>query len=117
MISDIWPSEPARQARRKLLRLAAAGDDPEIAELAREILAGRLRFRDALGSSAYSEILLTRLEPELSGWADASGHPEDLLTEALAEIEEFPEPAVPPTRAATPADDEDFEQRTYLRRA
>lgn len=117
-MSDIWPSERGLQARHKLLRLAAAGDDAEIAELAREILTGRLRFRDALGSPAYSEILLTRLEPELSGWANTSdSHPEDLLTEALAEIEEFPEPATPPTPAMTPADDEDFEQRTYLRRA
>jgi hypothetical protein len=126
LMSDIWSSERGRQARHKLLRLAADGDDPEIAELAREILAGRMEFRDALNSSAYSEILLSRLQPKLRIWADlpesereyARQHADELLTEAISAIEEIPiEPAqTKPPAVAEEVDDEDFEQRTYLRR-
>ena len=132
-MSDIWSSERGRQARHKLLRLAAAGDDREIAELAREMLAGRMDFRDPTLSSAYSEILLRRLEPALQTWEHLSesereyarDHAEELLAEAISAIEEAPEPAQTDNPTPTSArartrptvdDEEDFDLRTYLRR-
>jgi hypothetical protein len=127
-MSDIWLSERGRQARHKLLRLAAAGDDPETAELAREMLAGRMSLRNATYTAAYSEILLSRMDPMLRTWEQLSeserryarDHAGELLAEAISAIEELPDPerrdAETPVDTRETADDEDFEQRTYLRR-
>lgn len=128
-MSDIWLSERGRQARHKLLRLAAAGDDPEMAELAREMLAGRVSLRDATHTSAYSEILLRGMDPMLRTWEQlpeserhyARDHAGELLAEAISAIEGLPDPerrdAETPVDTREPADDdEDFELRTYLRR-
>jgi hypothetical protein len=124
--SDTWYSERGREARHKLLRLAATGDDPELAELAAEMLAGRVSLRDATHTSAYSEILLTRMEPMLQTWEQlparereyAREHAGELLAEAISAIEGLPDPDTrTPVEAPEPADDdEDFELRTYLRR-
>jgi hypothetical protein len=127
-MSDIWLSERGWQARHKLLQLAAAGDDPETAELAREMLAGRVSLRNATHTSAYSEILLSRMDPMLRTWEQLSeserhharDHAGELLAEAISAIEELPDPerrdAETPVDTRETADDEDFEQRTYLRR-
>lgn len=125
-MSNIWHTERGRQARDKILRMAAEGDDPEIAELAREILGGRIQFRDALVSSAYSEILLSRLEPQMQFWENLSEsqleyaryHADELLGEAISAIEELSDQPARTDRPAPSQPDhteEDFEQHTYLR--
>jgi hypothetical protein len=124
-MSDVWYSERGRQARHKLLSLAAESDDPEGAEMAREILSGRVEFRDILSSSAYSEILLSRLQLLADLWDGmsesertyAQDHADQLLAEAISAIENLPdepvqtEDAIPP-KAQVEDDDEDFEQHT-----
>jgi hypothetical protein len=95
---DDWDSGRGRQARHKLLRLAAAGDDRELAEMARDILSGRVEFRDMLASSAYSEILVNGFQPLADLWdgmseterAYAQDHADERRAEVLAAIEGWP---------------------------
>jgi hypothetical protein len=124
---DIWHSERGRQARQTLLRQTAAGDDPELAELAREVLAGRMELREVMYSEAYGEILHDRMQPLLAMWEalseqerqDAITNADTLLEHAVGGIEDQEEPAPPPRpapRRPQPTEDETFEFDTYLRR-
>jgi hypothetical protein len=92
------------------------------------MLAGRMSLRNATHAAAYSEILLSRMDPMLRTWEQLSeserryarDHAGELLAEAISAIEELPDPerrdAETPVDTRETADDEDFELRTYLRR-
>lgn len=104
-----------RQVRDGLLRRAARGDDPVFAELAREVLGGRMTLLQAAASSAYRERLSAAadsLAEELRGvsMADiekaAKAHPLDELLAELAEEERRDRTPKPPP---PPVDDTDFD--------
>jgi hypothetical protein len=128
-MSDVWYSGHGREARHKLLRLAADGDDPEMAEMAQEVLSGRVDFRDILSSSAYSEILQSGFQSLVDRWegmsenerTHAQNHADELLAEAIAAIEEIPDKPLQTGDPVTPnvepeEDNQDFEQRTNRQR-
>jgi hypothetical protein len=121
-VTDIWSSERGRQTRHKLLRLTASGDDPEMAELTQEILAGNITFGDSLTLSGYSEIVLSRLQPIVRIWQSMSEgerqHARPCRGASRRGDLGHRGPAGRPTPAYRSPDEteESFEDRTYLRR-
>jgi hypothetical protein len=127
-MDDVWATARGRRAELAVLHRTARGQDPILSELANEVLNGRHTLRDMAFSSAYAEEFHQRMAPLLDRWQRMSeSEREDAVTnagtynrellehfEAMAELPiDEPEHPVPPP--AEP-DEEDFSQRTYLRR-
>lgn len=126
---------PERRTRmlRTLLRAAARGGDPEIGDLARDVLAGRHTLREAINSTAYAEAISRRLAGPAEQWAAMSESARqqaladapravDRLLERVEEIErklDEQDQARPPSTVRQPArrridDDETMEDVSYL---
>ncbi|MGW4127273.1 hypothetical protein [Amycolatopsis japonica] len=110
-------NEKIRQAQQAVLRQAAKGENPVLAELAREVLAGRRTLRDAALSSAYSEALAESAMRFLDAVREvdaadfeqaAKEHPLDELIATLDDEDE-PEPPAGSPPARRPEDDTDFD--------
>lgn len=54
--------EAAEEVKRTLVTLRDGSAGPELAEMARDVLEGRISFRDVARSSAYAEPLLKAQE-------------------------------------------------------
>lgn len=54
--------QAAEEVKRTLIALRDGGASPELAEMARDVLDGRISFRDVARSSAYAEPLLKAQE-------------------------------------------------------
>lgn len=127
LADDVWATVRGRQAELAILRRTAEGANPVLAELAREVLTGRHGMRELARSSAYAEEMYQRMRPLFDRWqamSDAERH------EAAANADRYNQELLAlfetrfTTRAQTPArpphaavaDDEDFSERSYLRR-
>ncbi|WP_220142294.1 hypothetical protein [Actinoplanes hulinensis] len=63
--------EAAEEVKRTLVTLRDGGAGPELAEMARDVLEGRISFRDVARSSAYAEPLMKAQEALLRWRAQA----------------------------------------------
>ncbi|RZQ61942.1 hypothetical protein [Amycolatopsis suaedae] len=116
------PVDPAelRRFREALLRKVAAGKDPALAEMAREVQAGRISMRDA-AFGAYREQFTALREKAAAALRDVSKEDMDramaeyTLDDAVEQFDAMPDPepdeeppAKPaPARRPEPEDDED----------
>lgn len=118
-----FSADPTNDAvRRNLLqKLSINGKNPALAEMARELLAGRITPREVMTSSSYA----SALEPGVAQFQEWYG---GLPDEQRAEQEELGraaldrlanEPETPPVRARRQNppegyEDEDFSDRSWL---
>ncbi len=107
-----------RQAREVLLRRLAAGKDPVLAEMAREVRAGRTTLREA-AFGGYREALTVLTEKAAASmrqvseddmhWAMREHTLDDAIEQldAIPDPEPEPEPPAPSPRARRPEPEED----------
>ena len=72
----------AEELKRNLITLRGGGAGPELAEMARDVLDGRISFREVARSSAYAEPLI-KAQEDLLRWRSEVGEEEQakLVTE------------------------------------
>jgi len=110
--------EKVRRLRESLLRKLAAGKDPALAEMAREVQAGRITLREA-AFGAYRKQVTVLAEKAAASMRQVSK--EDLerameeytLDDAIEQVDAAPDPepveppTPPPARRPEPDEDED----------
>lgn len=118
-----FSADPTDDAvRRKLLqKLSTNSKNPALAEMARELLAGRLTPRQVMTSSSYA----SALEPGVAQFKQWYGNlsdkqraeQEELGRAALVQLANEPETPPASTRRQNPpggSEDEDFSDRSWL---
>jgi hypothetical protein len=102
------------RARKELLtKLAANTRDPGMAELARELLAGNVTPRRIVASQLYADVLEGKAEAFTSWYGGLSDEEREAAAARGEEAQR--ELATPPPTEDSPAEDEDFSDRTWLR--
>lgn len=118
-----FSADPTDDAvRRKLLqKLSVNTKNPALAEMARELLAGRITPRQVMTSSSYASALepgVAQFKQWYGGLSDKQrGEQEELGRAALDRLANEPEaPPVKPRRQNPPEgnEDEDFSDRSWL---
>ncbi|MEU0882026.1 hypothetical protein ABZ345_25715 [Lentzea sp. NPDC005914] len=118
--TELQPGLDRRQ-RQLLQQLAANDKSPALAEMAKELLAGRMKPADVLTSRAYDEVLGPGAEAFTSWYATTSEEEKEAAAEhgraelvqlASDELAGVPDrPAEPAARAPEP--EEDLSERTW----
>lgn len=115
------PSPELATHRHDLLRRLAANDrDPALAEMARELLAGRTTPAGVLTSGIYDEALAPGVQAFTSWYTSASEQERQAAAQqgekVLADLADDA-PVTRPRRPPRPrgGEDDDFSDRTYLR--
>lgn len=118
-----FSADPTNDAvRRKLLqKLSSNSKNPALAEMARELLAGRITPREVMTSSSYAAALepgVAQFQEWYGGLSDEQrAEQEELGRSALERLAN--EPETPPVRARRQNppegyEDEDFSDRSWL---
>ena len=114
-----------RHQRQLLIRLAANDQSPALAEMARELLAGRMTPAQVINTRAYDEALGAGSEALASWYASTSEEDRQAAAEqGRAELVRLTEdelagvpdgPPAEPRRPRAPEPDEDMTEQTWSR--
>lgn len=119
-VNNPWSTEQGRIARAEVFRRLAR-QDGELADFAKDVVAGRASPRDLLTSNVLSDTFMEALRGQAQKWHDLPDSERERLAEGAEEavrerIARLAESAVEQnrTRDPEPPDDEVFDQPVIL---